>query len=67
MPKTTKKTTRTRSKVKGLPKAQRELAGEQARRVKGGVIDWGDGTAEKKASVKDGTSNTIVFSESTVR
>lgn len=65
MPKTTK-TTRRRSKVKGLPKAERELTGEEARRVKGGlIINWGDGTVGKKAAARDGTSNTILVHETT--
>ena len=63
MPKATK-TTRTRSKVKGLPKAEKELTAGEARRVKGGLgINWGDGTVNKKAAVKDGTSNTILVGE----
>ncbi len=47
----------------GTPK-QKPLTAAEAKRVKGGLgINWGDGAARKKASVTDGTSNTILVGE----
>jgi hypothetical protein len=62
MPKTTK-TTKRRLKVKGLPKAEKELTKDEAKRVKGGFVIYGRGGAATQTDITDGTSNTILVSE----
>jgi hypothetical protein len=62
MPKTAK-TTKRNLKVKSLPKAEKELSQDEAKRVKGGFVIYGRGGTATQTDIKDGTSNTILVSE----